>query len=41
LPHLKSKGIDQAALDELDDLCTYTEKRWHAAVETIAGLLED
>jgi hypothetical protein len=39
--YLKSKGIDQDALDELDDLCKDTEKRWHAAVETIEGLLKD
>ena len=39
--YLKSKGIDQDALDELDDLCNDTEKRWHAAVESIEGLLED
>ena len=39
--YLKSKGIDQDALDELDDLCNDTEKRWHAAVDTIEGLLED
>jgi hypothetical protein len=39
--YLKSKGIDQAALDELDDLCNDTAKRWRAAVETIEGLLED
>jgi hypothetical protein len=39
--YLKSKGIDQDALDELDDLCKDTEKRWHAAVETIEGLLEN
>ena len=38
--YLKSKSIDQDALDELDDLCNDTEKRWHAAVETIEGLLE-
>jgi len=39
--YLKSKGIDQDALDELDDLCNDTERRWHAAVETIEGLLKD
>ena len=39
--YLKSKGIEQDALDELDQLCNDTEKRWRAAVETIEGLLED
>jgi hypothetical protein len=39
--YLKSKSIDQDALDELDDLCNATEKRWRAAVETIEGQLED
>ena len=39
--YLKSKSIDQDALDELDDLCNDTEKRWHATVETIEVLLKD
>jgi hypothetical protein len=39
--YLKSKGINQDALDELDNLCNDTEKRWHAAADTIEGLLED
>ena len=39
--YLKSKGIEHDALDELDQLCNDTEKRWRAAVETIEGLLED
>jgi len=39
--YLKSKGIEQDALDELDQLCNDTEKRWRAAVETIEGLLEN
>ena len=38
--YLKSKGIDQDALDELDSLCEDMEKRWNAAVETISGLLD-
>jgi hypothetical protein len=39
--YLKSKGIDQDALDELDRLCKDMEKRWNAAEETISGVLED
>ena len=39
--YLKSKGIEQDALDELDQLCNDTEKRWRAAVDCIEGLLED
>ena len=38
--YLKSKGIDQDAVDELDSLCEDMEKRWNAAVETISDLLE-
>jgi hypothetical protein len=38
--YLKSKGIEAAALEELDSLCEDMEKRWNAAVETISGLLE-
>jgi hypothetical protein len=39
--YLKSKGIDQAAVDELDDLCVDMEKKWHATVETIQDLLKN
>ncbi|HMH13453.1 MAG TPA: hypothetical protein VK578_10120 [Edaphobacter sp.] len=39
--YLKSKGINQDALDELDSLCEDMEKRWNTAVNTISGLLED
>jgi hypothetical protein len=37
--YLKSKGIYQVALEELDSLCEDMEKRWNAAVETISGML--
>jgi hypothetical protein len=39
--YLKSKGIEAAALEELDSLCEDMEKRWSAAVEAIAVMLEE
>jgi hypothetical protein len=39
--YLKSKGIEAAALEELDSLCEDMEKRWSAAVEVIKEMLEE
>jgi len=39
--YLRSKGIRSSAIDELDDLCEATEKRWAAVVEEILGSLPD
>ena len=39
--YLKSKDINQDALDELDSLCEDMEKRWSAAAEVIKEMLEE
>ena len=39
--YLRSKGIRSSAIDELDDLCEATEKRWAAVVEEILSSLPD
>ena len=39
--YLRSKGVRASAIDELDDLCEATEKRWAAAVEEILSSLSD
>jgi hypothetical protein len=39
--HLRSEGVSVRAVEELDDLCEATEKRWAAAVEEILDSLND
>jgi hypothetical protein len=39
--YLKSKGIRATVIDELDDLCEATEKRWAEVVEEIMKSLRD
>ena len=39
--YLKSKGIEAAALKELDSLCEDLEDSWKAAAEAISKVLEE
>jgi hypothetical protein len=39
--YLRSQGVRASVIDELDDLCETTEKRWAAAVEEILDSLRD
>lgn len=39
--YLKSKGIEAAALKELDSLCEGLEESWKAAAEAISKMLEE